>query len=340
MNNKFNAILFLMTLMTLGCTKSSHFELKPLPETSEFNTQGEFGFSISPSDEFLVYSKDPHYEKQDYEQNYAIAVFNLLDGSKKIIPVSAETNMAFTSNYKECWSQDSNYCVINSPLGNNYGGVYPKFIIDTSDINNIKLINQSSNFPSPNPYMTYSEIEPSDKFTCSDCLSATGLKYLEHANAERMLEKDLLQKNQVLGNQYRYRNVYFWMTDDQKYMFYVKYDGRNKASLIKLDLNSYNQEELTEFSKSSWCINVGELRLSPNGNLLAFKVSYGCTFVTPSDLYVIDIEQKEKYLVSKNVYSGAVWNSKSDKLYFYRCKEASNCQPEDSIYYAIIDKES
>ena len=328
-----------MILMVLGCTKSPYFELKILPGTSDFNTQGEFGFSISPSNEFFVYSQNPDYGYQ--EQDYTIVVLNLLDGSKKSIPVSLETNTAFTSNYKECWNQDSNYCVINSPLGNKYGETYPEFIIDTSDRNDIKLINQSSNFPPSNPYMTYSEIEPSDKFTCSDCLSTTGLKYIEHANAERMLEKNLLQKNQIpAGNYYSYRNAYFWMTNDQKNMFYIKYDGRSKASLMMLDLDSYNEEKLDEFSKSSGCINVGELRLSPNGNLLAFKVSYGCNFVTPSDLYILDIKTREKYLVSENVYSGAVWNSKSDKLYFYMCAEAANCQPTDSIYYAIIDKKS
>lgn len=304
----------------------SSSKLIPVIQTKDIDANSEFQFTISPNGKWLIYLKTEPEE---------LVILNLIDFKKSKLDLTDIEYTWFSLNANECWTQDSKYCVYPSLALNHKSISHPQLIIDINDGNKPKLVRQES-YKSTENYISYVDLQPDLLFSCSDCVSS----------AIKKNEKSLMQMQPYVeshlyfstGNEVNHDSSNIISHDKNK--IYFQQGRRTKETILyEFDIPTQKNKKLHSFSATLRdCATIDRLRLSPNQKHLAMQVSYGCTWITPPELYIANLDTGELVSVAKNVYYDMHWGSHSQRLYFYKCDVGGGCGEEnDHIYFFDIN---
>lgn len=93
-------------------------------------------------------------------------------------------------------------------------------------------------------------------------------------------------------------------------------DVRDRSRVLVCERELSTQDDRVLAKHTGRCAHVNYLRLSPDGQFLAYQFSTGCNFVRPPKLYIVDVETKVQWYVGDEVFYVMHWTSDSKRLYF------------------------
>lgn len=292
-----------------------------LDQTSDYTPNS---FTISPDGKWLIYLARDENVTQDYYAVTHLAVLNLTNQTKKLISITTDQATAFQISGYSCWSQNSRYCVFPSLAANAIERSYPRYIIDVSNPDTITLV--------ANTTKRYSDIEPSELFTCSDCMNSALI-----LNLQSMLS---IYQIHPLINPTEIGSLGFepkaYISPDKSRIYYVEED-KSSSSLIEFDTQSHNKRILKTINSSLFksCPKIADIALSPNQKYLAYQVSSGCTWVSTPSLYMYDLKTHKETKLADHVYSAVHWHPDARRIFFYWCENAGGCNAGKSHIQSI-----
>lgn len=332
--------LLLFISLIYGCYlfKRPSFKLNPLPETFGLHGRPSFQFSISPNDRWLlffyrdIYQQPGNLDLKD-TPHYLYGHVRILDlVTRKVFKFTVtEPEVSFMIINNDCWSSDSLFCVLPPPPDIRYKNC---LVIDFTDPDNPLLIKRVK--PKYSIESKYMNIIESAEFTCSDCY--------DQRNDKEFLRKYIGGKN-LLFIGFENRSGFNIVSPDRKRIYFQKSPKKMITTLYELDITTGKKRRLTSFGPRFpyFSAVIEKMQLSPDNKYLALQVSFGSTFGThfghfSPKLYVINLQSKKVRFIAKTVYYDVHWSSDSQRLYFFKCKEAGCCgsDPGDHIYFVEI----
>jgi hypothetical protein len=310
-------LMVIISLLAMGEAGADTIAIIAHPETKGIVVDQDFNFTISPDGQELLFFT------QQSQKPY-LAVLNLSNGAirQKELNGNDQFDLKFDLT-NDCWSKDSKFCVgpIPGATKNVYATVSPEWVIDLSDPQQLKLTHQSLRTMGYQAAVKYTDF-PSP-FDCSDCLPQA-------------------EPHDKSGARTKYSNGFVdpsVMSPDKRLMYTARPLGISTIIDVK-DILSNHENELAHLDAQGGFMGqavIARLRLSPSGHYLAFLVTYEGGFVSPPNLYIVNVQTHALTEVAQNVYYDVHWSVNPEELYFYKCKIGGGCGgPEDYLYSARV----
>jgi hypothetical protein len=283
-----------------------------VPQTSGFQTDSLFQFTISPDDRWVVFFKQltPAEIGTRHWALGNLRVLELATGELHEFTLAEATAPNRLRSGDASWARDSSHCLLPPPANirsDPERGLILRFQEpDEIEIGSTRVIHG----PKPQVEVLGIEYETLKEYTCSDCSPySNDMDLIAKHVDQRYLE---LSKLPVNRNEYGAQIV----SHDGTRIYFQKGRETAEVTLHEFDIASGKERQLTAHAGD--CAAIQRMRASPDGRKLAYQVVTGCGFLDVPKLFVIDVHTGEREEVARVAGGTMHWTSTSDRLFFYR----------------------
>lgn len=313
-------IMLTIVIQAQSCAfaPSSRPELRRISQTKGFVSAGDFKFTISPNDRWMVFFKqvDDEAHPELHSSHGNLQILDLKAGELHTFGLREREAPDPVGAGDTSWAPDSSHCLLPPPIPG-YGPQGRAVLINVRDAENPSVTPiWYEGGPKPSLKLPEGYILP-ERFTCSDCFP--------HTDDVELMKKHVDNKYLTGLNRapYENREGYQIVSPDATKIYYQKgYEQADEVfqyedvALYELDIASGKERKLVAYHSERPTIQ--HLRISPDGRLLAYQYSHGSGLLTSAaELHVLNLKTGANRLVATGVSGTVHWNSKSDKLYFY-----------------------
>jgi len=105
----------------------------------------------------------------------------------------------------------------------------------------------------------------------------------------------------------------------------------NRGAAVELRIQGSTDPIITHDAGLKRCVHVDDMRLSPNGDTLAYTLSFGCHWISQPELHVLQLDSGADVKIMTAVYGPVRWAERT--LYFYACR--GECDGEQDGIFRI-----
>jgi hypothetical protein len=291
--------------------------VRSLALTEGFESDFVFQFTISPDDRWLAYFKQFDQQAEpELDARY---------GKLQLVDLIAD--QVFSFNLREnqtpgvifrgdaSWAPDSSYCVLDPPWRDGESiNKHTALIIDVRDQHRPRVVSGQVTWGShPTVTAESEEFEVPDRYGCSDCFA--------HTDDAELMRQHIDPRHLHLDNRAGEENKDGMQTvspDGNKIYFQERLGSDRdfeEVLLCEFDVARKNTRVLQKHGGG--CPFINHMRISPDGNLLAYQLTSEGGFSSHLGLHVLELSTGERRKIAPKAYYAMHWSADSKRLYFY-----------------------
>lgn len=285
------AILSICCASTYGCGEDAvTVQSTPLAATQHVHIVGEWAFTISPDDRWLLFHQRPE-GASSYEAHSRLHMLTLADNELHQFRLPEELAKRLAGILPAQWSEDGRYYAT---------GIYA---VLTCGDDGPRLITSPRWQRKNRMNVAEENIVLEMAAHCSDCH-----EYEQSDEQLRVLEAAFREGEREGGEAY--------VAQDGKWVFHQR--GAHSGRVRIYVRNVENKTDRLLATHRGRCVRANRIRASPDGRYLAYQLGIGCGFTRPAQLYIVDVETRDRWRVEPQLFARMHWTSDSSRLYFVK----------------------